>query len=413
MQGTHQKQGLKTTVAIVGGGSAALMLASVLDPDRFSVSIYERNAAPGRKFLVAGDGGFNLTHSESPELFISRYTPSGFLKEAFTHFSNHDLISWLAGIGIDTYTGSSGRVFPRKGIKPVDVLNAFLKQLEERKVQIFTRRLWTGFDAEGALCFENGEKVKSDLTVFCLGGASWPVTGSHGDWGRYFETHRITVKPWEASNCSFRVDWPKGLPGKAEGKALKNLSLRCGEHPVKGEIVMTAFGLEGSGIYPLSPQIRAGLHRDGYTTLFMDLKPEISVSLIEERIRKRPGKRSYTEEITVALNLSDAQLQLLKHALSKKEFLDAALLAKNIKALKVAVNGTGPVEEAISTVGGIALSEINSEFELKKLPRHFVIGEMLDYDAPTGGYLLQSCFSMGKWLGDFLNKKHVVVKMRG
>lgn len=381
------------------------MLASVLDPRLFSVRIYERNAATGRKFLVAGDGGFNLTHSEQPENFISRYTPSGFLKEAFMYFSNLELIDWLAAIGIETYIGSSGRVFPRRGIKPVDVLNAFLKQLSERQVQIFTRWVWTGFDATGELCFENGERVISDLTVFCLGGASWPVTGSRGEWAAYFRSRGIAVNNWEPSNCTYRVTWPDDLLKKAEGKALKNLSLRCGEHVVRGEVVMTAFGLEGSGIYPLSPWIREALRQSGQAELFLDLKPDVSMSQLKERIVNRPGKRAYTVEVATVLNLNSVQMQLLKVLLSKEEFLNAEFLASRIKNLRIIITGTAPLEEAISSVGGIVLGEINTSFELVKLPRHFAIGEMLDYDAPTGGYLLQSCFSMGKWLGDFLNRK--------
>lgn len=397
---------MKRSISIIGGGASALMLGCSLDRNKFNVCIYEKNAAPGRKFLVAGDGGLNLTHSEAPEKFPERYTPASFLANAFHHFSNRDLINWLQAHDIPTYTGSSGRVFPQKGIKPIEVLNRLLEHIKNNGVEWRLKHEWQGFSESGELLFGHNEKqlsVKSDYVIFCMGGASWPVTGSTGNWTNHFREKNIRVHPFEASNCAFRVEWPETLLTKAEGKALKNIQISCDDKTHAGEVVMTRFGLEGSGIYPLSPQIRQQLHAQQQAIIYLDLKPSVSHdNLIKKLHDKTPGT-NYTAHIKKQLNLNEVQLLLLKHLVSKEDFLNAELLCRHIKHLRVAVNGTGPVDDAISTVGGIALSETDAQFQLHKLPRHFVVGEMLDYDAPTGGYLLQSCFSMAKFLADHLH----------
>jgi len=397
---------LKRSISIIGGGASALMLGCSLDRKKFNVCIYEKNAAPGRKFLVAGDGGLNLTHSEAPEKFSERYTPDSFLANAFHHFSNHDFINWLRAHDIPTYTGSSGRVFPQKGIKPIEVLNRLLEHVKNNDVQWQLKHEWLGFSENGELLFNNNEQqlsVKSDYVIFCLGGASWPVTGSTGNWADHFREKNIQVHPFEASNCAFRVEWTEALLAKAEGKALKNIHLSCSDKTHAGEVVITRFGLEGSGIYPLSPQIRQQLHAQQQATIHLDLKPSVSRDSLVKKLRDKKIKTNYTAHIKEQLHLNEVQLTLLKHLVSKEDFLNAELLCKHIKHLPIAVSGTGPVDEAISTIGGIALSETDAQFQLKKMPRHFIVGEMLDYDAPTGGYLLQSCFSMAKFLADHLN----------
>lgn len=396
---------MKRTVAIVGGGASALMLAAVLDPAKFTVTIYERNAALGRKFLVAGDGGFNLTHAEPPGEFIQRYTPAAFLEEAFNTFNNMDLIRWLAQLGIETYTGSSGRVFPMKGIKPVEVLNAFLRQLSSLGVHLRTRCVWTGFSHDGGLTFEGGEKVKSDITVFALGGGSWPVTGSRGDWLSFFEARGVEVVPLAASNCSVVLQWPQGLGAKLQGKALKNIEIRCGSQRVLGEVVITRSGLEGSGIYPLSPVLRDNLQNQSDAKIHLDLKPALSTDTLVSRIANKRHGRTLSEHLAGQLHLSAAQLQLLKSQMSKEEFTDPLLLAQRIKNITLTVTAMGPLEKAISSVGGISLNAVDAQFQLRSLPGAYAIGEMLNYDAPTGGYLLQSCFSMAHYLGEVLNKQ--------
>lgn len=397
---------MKKTISIVGGGASALILGCELDPEKYSVSIFERNTALGRKFLVAGDGGLNLTHSENEKEFVLKYTPGDFLTPAFLHFTNKDLITWMNKLGVETFIGSSGRVFPKKGIKPIDVLNKLEEKIKKNKVSINFKHEWKGFTDNNELIFEtnNGEKkVKSDLVIFCLGGASWPVTGSKGNWLDLFKNKRIKVNSFQASNCSFKIDWPKDLLKNIEGKPLKNISIKCGDKTHFGEVIITSFGMEGSGIYPLSPEIRNSVAKFGFAKIIIDMKPLQSTDELVKRISNLPTKLSYTENIAKQLNLNKTQIALLKSKMSKNDFLEPAIFVNNLKRFELSILGLGSVEDAISTVGGIDLNEISEKFELKKLKNNFVIGEMLDYDAPTGGYLLQSCFSMGKFLADHLN----------
>lgn len=384
-----------------------MVLAGELDPEKFEVSVFEKNAALGRKFLVAGEGGLNLTHSEKEDVFLSRYSPSEFLKEAFTQFSNKQFITWLNALGIETFIGSSGRVFPKRGIKPIEVFNIILERIKKKNVRIYTKHIWKGFSEANELIFEAGtelKKIKNDYVVFCLGGASWPVTGSFGDWIDYFSEKDISTIPFRASNCAFKVDWPPAISVKMGGKVLKNISTRCGNKTQLGEIVITRFGLEGSGIYPLSAEIRKQLDQFAVAEIFIDLKPNLSSEQLMKRLEAKPAKINLTDFLKSELNLNEVQVALLKSFLSKDEFLNPTRLVQNIKCFRLKIVELAPMSEAISTVGGISLSEIDAFFQLKKLPDHFVIGEMLDYDAPTGGYLLQSCYSMAKYLAAHLNK---------
>lgn len=400
---------MKQRIHILGGGPSALILASELDTKKFEVFIHEKNTAFGRKFLVAGQGGFNLTHSEDPEQFIQRYTPSAFLEKAFFSFNNRDLIIWLKARGIETYLGSSGRVFPLKGIKPIQVLNALLEYLEKRGVRLLYSREWMGFTESGELIFKTktgNEIVSGDITVFCLGGASWPQTGSKGDWTEHFIKRGIAINPFQASNCAFEIKWTKELISKIEGHAIKNAVFSVGKKTHAGEAVLTAFGIEGSGVYPLSPEIRKALGKNKEAELLIDFKPGLSVPRLMEKLQSKKPKGSYTQHLKKTLNINDTQLALFKHHLSKADFLDTHRLAFFIKHFPLRITATGPIESAISTVGGISLNEINEHFEFKKIKNTYAIGEMLDYDAPTGGYLLQSCFSMGYYLAQYLNHQH-------
>lgn len=394
----------KQTVAIIGSGPAALMLAAVLDENRFAVSVYEKNAAAGRKFLVAGDGGFNLTHSEPMELFVQRYSPAGFLDQALREFSNEDLRKFLAGIGIPTFAGSSGRVFPEKGIKPIDVLNAFLRLLEKKNVKFFFRHEWKGME-DGALLLQNGENripVKADFIVFALGGASWPVTGSDGKWTGFFEERGIRLLPFRASNCRMGVQWPEEIRTKLAGKPLKNIATRCGAAVKKGELVITADGIEGGAVYFHSPTIREQLDANGSASLYIDFRPDLTEEMLKQKISVNGKTRN--AQLKNA-GLSETAVQLLRAFVPKDAFLDDAEMARRIKSFEVTIEGTGPIEDAISTAGGIAPEECGNDFSLHKMPRCYTIGEMVAWDAPTGGYLLQACFSMGHRLGTALNKR--------
>lgn len=396
----------KKSVSIIGSGPSALMLAAQLAEEKFEVTIYERNFAPGRKFLVAGDGGFNLTHAEPADQFFTRYTPVSFLRNAFTSFSNNDLIDWLRSIGIPTYVGSSGRVFPLKPIKPIEVLNAILNILAAKNVTFKNQQLWQGWD-NNTLSFSTKEQgvisVHTDIVVFALGGGSWKKTGSDGSWLRYFSAKGIDTIPFQASNCAVKIRWPQPVLKELEGRALKNITIKCSGNEKKGEVVITAFGMEGGAIYALSPQVREQLQQNGHAVIFLDLKPDFTPDELLTKLLTNRGKKSLTKRLEDQVKLSHIQLQLIKNSTNKEEFFNEAILAEKIKNLPLEITDMAAVDEAISTVGGIALHEVDTNFQLKKLPATYAIGEMLDWDAPTGGYLLQACFSMGHYLAKHLN----------
>ncbi len=384
---------MKRSIAIIGGGPSALMLAAQLDETKFNVIIYESNSAVGRKFLVAGDGGFNLTHSEEVEKFISRYTPSEFFKNIITSFTNTDLRDWFNRIGIETFVGSSKRIFPIEGIKPIDVLNAILNELKKKNVDIKTNQRWKGFD---------DPEIKADITIFALGGASWKVTGSDGAWTNYFSEKGIDIIPFQASNCAYEVKWKEEFISVAEGRSLKNISVKCDAKERNGELVITKFGLEGGAIYALSPEIRTHLNKEGFAKVNLDLKPSLTVEQIKDKFRAR-GNRTIKKLLIDRLSFDETQIELLKTILSKDDFTNLEILAQKIKVLPITLTSAAPIDDAISTVGGISLNEIDTNFQLKKLLNNYCIGEMLDWDAPTGGYLLQGCFSMGYCLAKHLN----------
>jgi uncharacterized flavoprotein (TIGR03862 family) len=393
---------VKKSVSIIGGGPAAFLLAAFLDPQKFNVCIYEKNKTLGRKFLVAGKGGFNLTHSEPIAQLIERYTPSHFIQEALLDFDNHDFQKWIDGMGIPTYIGSSKRVYPESGIKPIAVLNAILDVLHKRGVTINYQHTWTGWSTNQDLVFNAETTIKSEHTIFALGGGSWKVTGSDGTWLDMFKKQGVDVVPFKASNCAYRVNWNNDFMDKYEGNPLKNIAISCGDKTQKGEVVITRFGLEGNAIYAISPQIREELDKNKMATVFLDLKPTLSYNSILEKIKKSNLKKT-SEKLQKELKLNPAQIGLLKTFLSKESYLNTEILAQNIKKLPIEITGSALLDEAISTTGGIKLSSLDENFQLKIMNNHYCIGEMLDLDAPTGGYLLQSCFSMGVYLARHLN----------
>lgn len=394
---------MKKSVSIIGGGPAALLLAAFLDCQKFKVTLYEKNKTLGRKFLVAGKGGFNLTHSEPIAELIARYTPSYFLQEALLNFDNHDFRNWMDTIGIPTYIGSSKRVYPKIGIKPIAVLKAILDVLDKQGVDIQYQHTWTGWTSNDALIFNSDTVIKSDYTIFAMGGGSWKVTGSDGSWLDLFETQGIAIVPFQSSNCAYRVDWPEDFIREHEGSPLKNITISCLNKTQKGEAVITCFGLEGNAIYALSPQIREELESKEKATIFLDLKPTLSYEDLLQKIKNSNLKKT-SETLQKEVKLSPAQIGLLKKYLSKETYLNPELLAQNIKKLGIEVTGSALLNDAISTTGGIQLNAVDKNFQLKNKKNNYCIGEMLDWDAPTGGYLLQACFSMGRHLARHLNR---------
>ena len=396
---------MKKSVTIIGGGPSALLLAAFLDPLKFDITIYEKNKSVGRKFLVAGKGGFNLTHSEPISQLIKRYTPSSFLEEALLQFNNTDLRNWLTQIGIPTYIGSSKRVYPEKDIKPIQVLNAILDVLKKQDVTIKYNYTWTGWNKNNTLLFNTDTEVQSDLTIFALGGGSWKVTGSDGNWFDTFKTKNIDVVPFQASNCAYRVNWNPNFIDKYEGSPLKNIAISCLNKSQKGEIVITRFGIEGNAIYALSPQIRNELNNEQKASIYIDLKPALYADEVLLKI-ETATLRNTTEILRKSLKLSDTQIALLKQYVPKEDFLNSKLLVQHIKNLHLEITDKALINDAISTTGGLHLNTIDEHFQLKSNKNQYCIGEMLDWDTPTGGYLLQGCFSMGVYLAQLLNKKY-------
>lgn len=397
----------KQNIAIIGGGPASMMLACSLDTSKYNVTIYEKNAALGRKFLVAGDGGFNLTHSEDIEQFVNRYHPKQFIEPFLNHFSNTDFRHWLKSIGIETYIGTSKRIFPVKGVKPIEVLNIIISVLKNNNISIQYNYEWKGWNNK-QLIFQTTNNqivnITADIVVFAMGGASWKVTGSNGEWTSYFEEKGIQINSFYPSNCTYQILWDADFIKLISGQALKNCEFFCGNMHKKGEAILTDFGIEGSGVYALSKEIREQLIHNQKAELFIDFKPELSIEEIQNRLENK-GKLSIKDILEKKINLSDTQIQLLKFYTTKEEYNLPKHLSELIKKFSLILKAFAPIDEAISTVGGIDLKEVNENLELKKLPNHYCLGEMLDWDAPTGGYLLQACFSMGKIVADKLNQK--------
>lgn len=389
-------------VTIIGGGPAALMLASELDTRTYQVTLCERKKGVGRKFLVAGEGGLNLTFDAPVEELISQYVPSDFMAPVLRQFSNDDLMGWLNEHGIPTFTGSSNRVFPDLELKPIEVLNKIVAHIATKNIDVRLDTEWTGWDADGRLTFTTKDVHEADIVVFALGGASWKVTGSDGKWSDAFEKRGIRVQPFRAANCAFGVEWNPNFLNTHQGKPLKNIALSYKDHVAKGELVISKFGLEGNALYALSQQIQETLRTEESTTVFLDLKPTMTLEQVQDKI-KRSSVTKMTDLLKKDLNLDSTSIGLLKQFSDKATFLDPDLLATTIKAVPIRIQAADEIDKAISTLGGIDLNEIDPNFELKQLPNTFVLGEMLDWYAPTGGYLLQGCFSMGFVLAKYLN----------
>ena len=379
-------------IAIIGGGPAGLIAADVLAPTH-EVHLYEQGKSVGRKFLVAGQGGFNLTNSLDGAELAGMYAPPGFLDEALAEFGSMAMRNWLLELGIGTYVGTSGRVFPSKGIKPIDVLNALRARLVERGVQFHLEHTFAGFDPETKAIIEhNGDRrsLQTDYALFAFGGASWSVTGSTGIWPELFAPIGIETLAFSASNCGVEVAWPEAFARDHAGKPLKNVRIQSGERFSYGEATITAQGLEGNAIYPIVPAVREALRSNSPAVLHIDLKPNNNAEQLLDKIAGKEPK-NYAE----ALNLDRAAFALLKAFTTKERFCSPFALAHDIKHLRIPVSSLRPIEEAISTVGGIRTEDLSPDFSLKHHPNIFTLGEMVDWDAHTGGFLLQGCFAMG------------------
>ena len=390
------------TLTIIGGGAAALMLAAEIDSKRYSVTIFEKKKTVGRKFLVAGEGGLNLTFNTDVEKLIKQYSPSEFIDPIIRQFTNEDLIRWLNNLEIPTFIGSSNRVFPEQGLKPSKVLKKIVAFISTKNVQFQFNKNWIGWSENGNLIFEDSEEIKSDITVFALGGASWKVTGSDGKWAKIFKEKNIKVKPFRAANCAFSVAWNKNFITTYEAKPLKNIALTYKNTTIKGELVISKFGLEGNALYALSEKIQNTLLTEKSVLIYLDLKPTLTIEQLKTKY-KNSKLFKVTDILKKALNLDKTSIAILKHFTDKETFSNSNLLVKAIKQVPITINSAEEIDKAISTLGGISLDEIDENFQLKKVPNSYAIGEMLDWYAPTGGYLLQGSFSMGFVLAKYLN----------
>lgn len=403
-----------TTARVIGGGPAGLMAAEVLARTGVAVTVHERMPSPGRKFLLAGHGGLNLTHSEGRDRFVTRYGRSADrIAPMLEEFGPEDLREWCAALGEPTFVGSSGRVFPQ-AFRATPLFRAWLTRLAELGVRIERRTSWSGWvgspgDAgnAGALLVTDAagqtSEVTSDVTVFALGGASWPHLGSDGGWVGPFAERGVAVTPLRAANVGVRVEWSEIFAGRFAGTPLKNVSLTVRGHrgaPVRGDAMLTKTGIEGGPVYAGGGAIREALDATasdnaGRCVLEVDLRPDLAVDQLTERLKRRRPKDSASNWLRRAIGLDPAAIGLLREAGGGRLPNDAAETAALVKAVPVVVTGTMPIDRAISTAGGIAWSEVDEHLMLRKLPGTFVAGEMLDWEAPTGGYLLQASFSTG------------------
>jgi uncharacterized flavoprotein (TIGR03862 family) len=391
-------------IIIVGGGPAGLMAADVLSAT-CSVRLYDKEKNVGQKFLVAGKGGFNLTNGLQGDALLGKYSPAGFMDKALLASDTVAVRQWLSAMGVPTYTGSSGRVFPEKDIRPIDVLNKIKEKLTRQGVEIYTGHAFVGFDDRRNITFRHGERemvLSADYILFALGGASWPVTGSNGVWKAAFETMGIGTVAFQSSNCGVNIRWPDALAQNHAGKPLKNIRLFTHDKEELGEAIITHYGMEGNAVYPVVPSLRATLRNHGEATLCIDFKLGNTVEQLLQKINGRDVKASDYGEI---FHLTTAQLAIIKAFTTKNDYLSPTEFVRKLKNLSVPVDSLRPLEEAISSVGGVRVEEMEDDFSLKKYPWIYAFGEMVDWDAPTGGFLLQGCFSMGHFVASSIIKR--------
>ncbi|MEP2775266.1 MAG: TIGR03862 family flavoprotein [Luteolibacter sp.] len=375
-------------IAVVGGGPAGLRAAEVAAGMGRRVVVFDGKPSVGRKFLVAGKGGLNLTHGEEMDAFCGRYTGGGDWDGMLGDFDNKALREWCEGLGLETFQATSGRVYP-KALKGAPVLRAWISRLKGMGVEIRARHLWEELLPGNVLRFENGTEVRAKAVVFALGGGSWPKTGSDGGWVDKFRGMGISCDDLRASNCGWECDWPEEMIGAVEGLPIKNISASAGGKVVTGELMMTRYGLEGGIIYALGRELRAM----EVPVIEIDFKPTFSEVQLTEKLSGVTG--DFLRAAVRRWKLSAPAAAIL----GMKSYETAQALAKEAKCCAVQLRGTRPITEAISSAGGVSWDELDEDLMLRKFPGVFVCGEMISWDAPTGGYLLQGAFSTGTQAG--------------
>jgi uncharacterized flavoprotein (TIGR03862 family) len=391
---------------VVGGGPAGLIAAEVLARAGVAVTVYDRMPSVARKLMLAGHGGLNITHSEDLPRFLARYgDAAGRLAPMIEAFTPTDLRDWCAGLGEETFVGTSGRVFPQS-FRATPLVRAWLARLDALGVTIEKRQQWTGWTADGhglrlagvgAAAEGSRREVAHDVVLFALGGASWPRLGSDGGWVEAFAARGVASAPLRAANVGMRVGWTPGFADRFEGVPLKSVALSVrgqDRPPVRGDAMVTRTGVEGGPVYAIGAAVRAALDA-GSCTLEVDLRPDLSIERLGARLAKRRPKDSRSSWLQRSLGLDPVAVGLLREATGNAVPDDPAAVAALVKAVPVPVAATMPIEKAISSAGGIRWSEVDEHLMLRALPGTFVAGEMLDWEAPTGGYLLQASFASG------------------
>ncbi len=395
------------SVAVIGAGPAGLMAAEILAAGGVAVDVYDAMPSAGRKFLLAGIGGMNITHSEPAERFLTRYgARSAELAPMLDAFGAQALRDWVAGLGIDTFVGSSGRVFPTE-MKAAPLLRAWLQRLRDAGVRFHMRHVWQGWQAD-ELIFDNGEAPlyrRPDATVLALGGGSWPRLGSNAAWVPMLRDKGIRLEPLAPANCGFDIGWSEHFSSRFAGQPLRAVSAGIVDAQGRaqrrvGEFVVTQTGIEGSLIYALSAELRDTIVREGSATLSLDLTPGLDLAKVEYELAWPRGTRSMANHLRARIRVDGVKAGLLREVVPAADFSDPARLAAWIKALPLVLRKPRPIEEAISSAGGVPFSELNGDLMLDRLPGVFCAGEMLDWEAPTGGYLLTACFASGHQAGE-------------
>ncbi|WP_417816197.1 TIGR03862 family flavoprotein [Thalassospira alkalitolerans] len=388
------------TAMIIGAGPAGLMAAERLAGSGYAVTLYEGMASAGRKFLMAGKSGLNITHNEDLETFLSRYGAArDRLEPHLRKFGPAEIRDWCTGLGIETFVGSSGRVFPTV-MKASPLLRAWLRRLDGLGCKIHYRHYWTGWDENGDAIFKTKDgdttttiTAKADVTVLALGGGSWKRLGSDGKWMEILTNTGIKCNPFKPSNCGFDVNWTDHLIEKCAGSPVKPVTLTTGSQTVRGEFVISKTGIEGSAVYAISANLRDQWLETGTATVMLDLAPDRDLTDVTARLAKPRGKNSMGNHLRKALGLDPTKIALIFEVTPRNILNDPAKLAMTIKDLPLKITKPRPLDEAISTAGGVAWEELDDTFQLKKRPGTYCLGEMLDWEAPTGGYLLSGCIA--------------------
>jgi hypothetical protein len=397
---------LSPSVAIIGGGPAGLMAAEVLSHAGVKVDLYDAMPSVGRKFLMAGKGGLNISHAEVFDKFLSRYAERrGALEPILTNFPPEALREWVKSLGFDTFVGSSGRVFPTE-MKAAPLLRAWLQRLRRAGVRFHVRHQWLGWDNNTCLRFAtpNGEQhIHTDAVVLALGGGSWARLGSTGAWVDLLRQRGVEITPLKPANCGFDVAWSEHFSSRFAGQPLKGIMLTStykARFVQKGDLVVTATGVEGGVIYTASALLRDSCAATGSAIIHLDLLPDKDLAAVLAKLSPPRGKHSMANHLRKRLGITGVKAGLLRELLSADDFNHPEKLANAIKALPIKLLAPRPIDEAISTAGGVTFEVMNEHLMLRELVGVFCAGEMLDWEAPTGGYLLTACFASGKAAGE-------------